>query len=176
MNVKEVILVDENDNQTGIMEKMEAHRLGLLHRAFSVFIFNNEGSMLIHQRATGKYHGGGLWTNACCSHPMPGEEADVAASRRLMQEMGIACPLQHAFTFTYKAAVENGLTEHEIDHVYTGVYHGNPQHDSDEVQDWKWMPLQELKNDMEARPQHYTTWFRIALPLLEEHLPIQVIK
>ena len=132
----EVILVDENDVQTGTMEKMEAHRQGLLHRAFSIFIFNSNGEFLLQQRAPGKYHNGNLWTNTCCSHPLPGENILEAANRRLSEEMGFTTKLSPAFTFIYNAKFDNGLTEHEFDHVFTGIYDGEIKIDAAEVNDY----------------------------------------
>lgn len=119
----QVILVNELDQETGLMEKMEAHEKGLLHRAFSVFIMNDQGDMLLQQRALDKYHSGGLWTNACCSHPLPGEAVEAAAHRRLSEEMGFDCPLRELFQFTYRTEFDNGLIEHEYDHVWTGTEH-----------------------------------------------------
>ena len=135
MNIHQVILVNEQDEQVGVMEKMAAHQQALLHRAFSVFIFNKDGQMLLQKRADGKYHSPGLWTNACCSHPAPGETTDAAAKRRLQEELGFTTDIKKAFHFTYKAVFDNGLTEYEFDHVYTGVYNGaiqpNPQEASE---------------------------------------------
>lgn len=166
----EVILVNERDEELGVMEKMEAHSTGSLHRAFSVFIFNSKGEMLIHQRALKKYHSGGLWTNACCSHPIPGEDIAIAAHRRLVEEMGFDAELNKAFTFTYKAVFNNGLIENEYDHVFIGVYDGriNPSHT--EVQDYCFMSLESLRKSMQSHPQKYTEWFKIAFPKLEEYL------
>ena len=124
MELTQVILVDVNDRQIGIMEKMKAHQQGSLHRAFSVFIFNKKGEMLLQQRALNKYHSGGLWTNACCSHPLPGEETIAAAKRRLQEELGFEIPVEKVFDFVYKADFDNGLTEHEFDHVYVGEFEG----------------------------------------------------
>jgi isopentenyl-diphosphate delta-isomerase len=137
MAVKEVILVNESDEAIGAMEKMEAHRLGVLHRAFSVFIFNSNGHMLLQQRADTKYHSAGLWTNACCSHPAPGEEVKSAAERRLQEELGFKADIKRAFDFVYKASFNNGLTEHEYDHVFVGYYDGEIRPDQDEVKGWK---------------------------------------
>src|SRR5687768_1222605 len=134
--VSEVILVNERDEAIGKMEKMEAHRKALLHRAFSVFIFNSNGDMLLQQRADNKYHSAGLWTNACCSHPLPGEETASAAARRLHEELGFSTPLRKAFTFTYRSDFENGLTEHEIDHVFTGIFDGEVFPNESEVKNY----------------------------------------
>ncbi|HYG52431.1 MAG TPA: isopentenyl-diphosphate Delta-isomerase [Flavobacteriales bacterium] len=158
-----VITVDANDAETGIAEKMEAHQKGLLHRAFSVFIFNAKGEMLIHQRALKKYHSGGKWTNACCGHPRPNESTMHAASRRLNEEMGIACLLEQKFSFTYKASLENGLTEHEIDHVIFGKFEGTPSPNPDEVMDFKWVNTEELKNHVRLNGNMYTEWFKLCL-------------
>jgi isopentenyl-diphosphate delta-isomerase len=165
-----VILVDEHDNPVGIMEKMEAHRQALLHRAFSVFIFNGKGEMLLQKRAAEKYHSAGLWTNACCSHPMPGEGVQDAALRRLQEEMGFSTPLEKAFAFLYKAGFENGLTEHEYDHVFTGNYEGAIQPDPEEVSDHRFLSMDELREWVERSPNDFTAWFKIALPRLEAHL------
>lgn len=164
MYIDEVVLVDPKDRETGRMEKLEAHRQGILHRAFSVFIMNEKGEMLIHQRAADKYHGGGLWTNACCSHPYPKERVAQGAQRRLREEMGLECELWKIFDFVYRAEVENGLIEHEFDHVFLGFTNKNPIPDSREAQAWKWVPVLELENDIITNPKKYTTWFRMALP------------
>lgn len=158
---EEVILVDVQDNATGTMEKMEAHRKGLLHRAFSVFLFNDKGQMLLQQRALNKYHSGGLWTNTCCSHPRPGEKTESAASRRLQEEMGIVTSLEKAFSFVYKAELDNALTEHEFDHVYVGVFDGQPQINPNEVHAFKWEDPLNIRNDIAEHPQCYTAWFKI---------------
>lgn len=165
-----VILVDEQDRELGLMEKIEAHEKALLHRAFSVFIFNEAGEMLLQQRAETKYHSGGLWTNACCSHPLPGEAVGDAALRRLQEEMGFTTPLTKAFDFVYKAAFDNGLTEHEFDHVFTGVYEGPIVPNATEVQAYCYKPVDAIKRDIVSAPQHYTEWFKIAFPKLEEYL------
>ena len=163
-----VILVDENDREIGTMEKMEAHEKGLLHRAFSVFIFNERGEMLIHQRAASKYHSGGLWTNACCSHPRMGETVEEAAHRRLMEEMGFDCEVDERFQFIYRADLDHGLTEHELDHVLFGTFNGYPQPNPDEVMAWKYIPLPSLLEDIESQPDAYTAWFKIALKAITE--------
>lgn len=163
MKREEVILVDEHDEPCGVMEKMEAHEKGLLHRAFSVFIFNERGEMLIHQRAMGKYHSGGLWTNACCSHPRPGEDTEAAAHRRLMEEMRIDCELHRQFSFMYKAGLDNGMTEHEYDHVYFGHYNDFPDPDPKEVMAWKYISPEAMAAEIEQSPENYTQWFKIAL-------------
>ena len=163
---EEVILVNEQDEQTGTIEKMEAHRKALLHRAFSVFIFNEKGEMLLQQRAMGKYHSPGLWTNACCSHPRPGESVEEAAGRRLKEEMGIDVKIEKIFDFIYKTEFDNGLTEFEFDHVYTGTYNGNLQPDKQEVKDYCFRSVADIEEDLKNRPEKYTSWFKIALPLL----------
>lgn len=166
----DVILVDERDEQIGSMEKMEVHKKALLHRAFSVFIFNNKGEMLLHKRADKKYHSGGLWTNACCSHPKPGEETLDAAKERLVMEMGIVTPLRKAFDFIYKAPFDNGLTEHEFDHVLVGNYEGEINPNPDEVSDYCFKTIEEINNSIQSQPQKYTEWFKIAFPKMEEYL------
>jgi isopentenyl-diphosphate Delta-isomerase len=165
-----VILVDEQDNETGLMEKMEAHEKAVLHRAFSVFIFNPAGEMLLQQRATGKYHSGGLWTNACCSHPLPGEATGAAAQRRLKEELGFNTPIQKAFEFIYRAELDNDLTEYEFDHVFTGVYEGPIAPDSTEVKDYCYKPMEDIKESIVSHPHKYTEWFKIAFPRLENYL------
>lgn len=165
-----VILVDEQDNPLGVMEKMEAHRQARLHRAFSVFIFNRAGALLLQQRAAGKYHSAGLWTNTCCSHPMPGEAVETAALRRLQEEMGFSTALEKAFAFQYIAGFDNGLTEHEYDHVFTGVYEGAIHPDRDEVSDYRYVPMDALRDWVHRSPGDFTEWFKIALPRLEAYL------
>lgn len=160
----EVILVNEKDEVVGRMEKMEAHRKAVLHRAFSVFIFNTKGEMLLQQRALSKYHSGGLWTNACCSHPLPGEETGIGAIRRLKQEMGFVTPIQKIFDFTYRTAFDNGLTEHEFDHVFTGIYEGKIEPDPAEVAAFRYLSLDEIESSLTLQPDLYTAWFHIAFP------------
>lgn len=163
----EVILVDNNDVQTGTMEKLEAHRLGMLHRAFSIFIFNSNGEFLLQRRAEGKYHNGGLWTNSCCSHPLPGETVLNAASRRLLEEMGFSTTLNPVFNFIYKATFDNGLTEHEFDHVITGIYDGDIKVDKTEVSDYCYKKLNDIDESLQTHPQKYTEWFKIAFPQIK---------
>lgn len=170
MNQEYVVLVDENDVQQGLMEKMEAHEKALLHRAFSVFVFNDEGKMLLQQRALSKYHSGGLWTNTCCSHPRDGETPEQAGERRLQEEMGFSCSLKKAFAFTYIAPFDNGLTEHEYDHVLIGEYNDNPEVNPDEVESYKWVTWNELLSDVEQHPEEYTEWFKIALDQVLDHM------
>ena len=165
---EKVILVNEHDDMVGVIDKLEAHRQGLLHRAFSVFIFNSKGEMLLQQRALTKYHSAGLWTNACCSHPAPGERTLDAAQRRLMEELGFETPIEKIFDFTYKAEFENGLTEHEFDHVFTGEYEGKLNVDPVEVKDFCYKEISEIKSMLEAHPQKFTAWFHIAFPRIEE--------
>lgn len=164
MQPTEVILVDEKDRPVGCMEKMQAHLEGKLHRAFSVFIFNSRGEMLLQQRAAGKYHSGGLWTNACCSHPGPGEETTAAAERRLMEELGFVTPVIKIFDFVYKAGFDNGLTEYEFDHVYTGRYEGGIEFNREEVMAVAWRSMEEIRHSLVAEPELYTAWFRLAFP------------
>lgn len=167
MQQSEVILVNELDEAIGTMEKMEAHRQALLHRAFSVFIFNEQGEMLLQQRADEKYHSPALWTNACCSHPAPGEEVSAAAERRLKEELGFTTALKPAFDFTYKASFSNGLTEHEFDHVFVGKYDGPVQPDKSEVKDFAFVRMEELQAMMNDDPSRFTSWFLIAFPRLK---------
>ena len=163
MTREEVILVDENDNALGRMEKLEAHEKGMLHRAFSVFIFNHRHEMLLQQRALGKYHSAGLWTNACCSHPRPEEDTALAAERRLKEEMGLATPLTYKGNFVYKTAFENGLTEYEFDHVFTGTTSRQPVINTHEVEDYKWLGVEDIKTRIASHPQEFTTWFKMAI-------------
>ncbi len=156
-----VILVDENDNQIGLMPKMEAHEKAMLHRAFSVFIFNKNGELMLQQRAIHKYHSPGLWTNTCCSHQRAGEHNLDAGSRRLQEEMGFVTDLKETTSFIYKAPFDNGLTEHELDHILVGTYEDEPSINPDEVQSWKWMHLETVKEDIAQHPQLYTEWFKI---------------
>jgi isopentenyl-diphosphate delta-isomerase len=167
---EEVILVNTQDEPIGSMEKMEAHRLGFLHRAFSVFVFNSHGELLLQRRAESKYHSGGLWTNTCCSHPRPGEETHDAANRRLKEEMGMQCKLTPCFTFIYKISFSNGLTEHELDHVYVGRTDEGPEINMDEVSDWKYISINELKKDLKKNPSHYTEWFKISIDRILQYL------
>lgn len=162
-----VILVDEQDREQGIMEKMEAHRKGVLHRALSILIFNSKGEMLLQKRAESKYHSGGLWTNTCCSHPRPGELAIDAAIRRLQEEMGISIQLKPVGSFIYKAQLDKGLTEHELDFVFTGTFDGEPQVNPHEVSDWKFISMNALKHDVLKNQNHYTAWFKIILEKAE---------
>ncbi len=174
--LQKLILVNEQDVPVGTMEKMEAHQKALLHRAFSVFIFNTKGEMLLQQRALTKYHSGGLWTNACCSHPYEGQETLNAAEKRLQEEMGFTTRLTKAFHFVYKAPFDNGLTEYEFDHVFTGTYEGVIKPDASEVADYCYMSMQDIKNSIQSHPQKYTEWFKIAFPKMESYLAAVSIK
>lgn len=158
-----VILVDENDNEMGVMEKLQAHREGKLHRAFSVFIFNDKGELLLQQRALSKYHSAGLWTNTCCSHPRPNETIKDSANRRLFEEMGLSCDLVIKTNFMYKAVFDNGLTEHELDYVLIGRTNQDPVINTEEVENYKWQSISGIREDMKLNPGNYTAWFRIAL-------------
>jgi isopentenyl-diphosphate delta-isomerase len=159
-----VILVDPDDRPLGTMEKMEAHRLGVLHRAFSAFVFNSRGELLLHRRALEKYHSGGLWTNTCCSHPRPGESIVEAAQRRLVEEMGMFCQLEPRFSFVYRADLDRGMIEHELDHVLVGYSDVQPEPDAAEVCETKYMPVDQVVADMAKHPNQYTAWFQICLP------------
>jgi isopentenyl-diphosphate Delta-isomerase len=161
--MEHVILVDEQDHEIGTMEKMEAHHKGLLHRAFSIVIFNTKGEMLLQQRAAEKYHSGGLWTNACCSHPRPGEAIEKAGKRKLLQEMGFECELRFSHKFIYKVEFDNQLTEHEWDYVLVGYYDGPLSVNKDEAQAWKYESLHSIRNDVNQNPEAYTCWFRLIL-------------
>jgi isopentenyl-diphosphate delta-isomerase len=156
-----VILVDVLDNQLGLMPKMEAHEKAVLHRAFSVFIFNDKGELMLQQRAAHKYHSPLLWTNTCCSHQRDGESNIEAGKRRLIEEMGFKTNLKEVFSFVYKAPFDNGLTEHELDHVMIGTFNGSPTINPDEVASYKWMTLEAVKKDIELQPNIYTAWFKI---------------
>ena len=167
-----VILVDEDDVETGIMDKMEAHSRGLLHRAFSVFIVNREGNMLLHERAGGKYHSAGLWTNACCSHPMPGEGIKAAAERRLQEEMGFSCELQQIDSLKYFVKFDNGLIEYEYDHLLLGLYDGPILADPDEVKDFRFVDINGIDRLLKEDCEQFTFWFRLAFPLVKSHLQV----
>ena len=168
--MEEVILVDESDKETGLMEKMQAHLEGRLHRAFSVFIFNNKGEMLLQQRALNKYHSGGLWTNTCCSHPKPGESIEAAAARRLKEELGFETSIEKIFDFIYETGFDNGLIEHEFDHVFSGVYDGAINFDKTEVQDFCYCSIAEIESSLQSHPKKFTAWFKIAFPLVKKSL------
>jgi isopentenyl-diphosphate delta-isomerase len=162
MIIEKVILVDKNDHPVGEMEKMEAHEKAVLHRAFSIFVFNKHNKLMLQQRALSKYHSPGLWTNTCCSHPRPGESILDAGHRRLTEEMGFDCEIEKIFDFIYKAELDQGLTEHEFDHVFFGRYNENPVINPEEVASWKWMEMADIAGDMKKNPESYTVWFRIA--------------
>lgn len=157
-----VILVDRSDRPLGTAGKLQAHRDGALHRAFSVFVFRPDGALLLQRRAWDKYHSAGLWSNACCSHPRPGEPTAAAARRRLQEEMGVACDTVPAFSFVYRAAVGGGLIEHEYDHVFVATWSGVPRPDPAEVAEWCWASPETVVGALEAGPHHFTPWFRIA--------------
>lgn len=161
MAKEKVILVNEKDEQIGLMEKIEAHEKALLHRAFSVFVFNGKNELMIQQRAFSKYHSPGLWTNTCCSHQREGETNIEAGKRRLQEEMGFTTDLKDTISFIYKAPFDNGLTEHEYDHILIGNFEGEPDLNPDEVAAWKWISLEDLKKDMKKNPDIYTEWFKI---------------
>ncbi len=161
--MEHVVLVDEQDNQIGIMEKMEAHYKGVLHRAFSVFVFNSKHELLLQRRALGKYHSGGLWTNTCCSHSRVGETTLDAGHRRLQEEMGFDCPLSEAFTFIYKKELDHQMIEHEYDHVLVGTFDGEPILNPEEAMDYSFVSISEIESLVAENPQNYTEWFKICL-------------
>jgi len=167
--MEQVVLVDEQDHPIGLMEKQAAHVTPHLHRAFSVFIFNSKGELLLQQRALTKYHSPGLWTNTCCSHPRDGETLEEATSRRLMEEMGMTCEMHEVYTFIYKAPVGQGLTEHEFDHVWIGQSDDAPNINREEVESWKYMSLNELSEDIQNHPERYTEWFKITFEEMSRH-------
>ena len=171
--MEHVILVDENDIVIGVMEKMEAHEKALLHRAFSIFIFNNKGEMLLQQRSLRKYHSGGLWTNTCCSHPRSNEDILQAAHRRLQEEMGFNTELTKAFTFIYKAEFSNGLTEHEFDHVFIGTYNGIIEPNFDEVESYEFRSIKLIQASFIKYNDFFTEWFLIAFPKVVNWLEVQ---
>ena len=166
--IEYVILVDENDQPIGREEKMRAHEQGLLHRAFSIFVFNKNKELLLQRRALSKYHSAGLWTNTCCSHPRPSESIQEAAHRKLQQEMGFDCELTGQFHFTYRAELDAGLTEHEVDHVLFGTYDHDPVLNPDEAEDFKWVTLEWLSTDITKNPHEYTEWFKICFDKVRE--------
>lgn len=172
MKEENVILVNEFDEQLGLMPKMEAHEKALLHRAFSVFVFNDQNELMLQQRALSKYHSPGLWTNTCCSHQREGESNIQAGTRRLMEEMGFATTLEEKTSFIYKAPFDNGLTEHELDHIMVGYYQEDPNINKEEVEAWKWMPLEDVKSDIINQPELYTAWFKIIFDKFYEFINI----
>ena len=159
--IDEVILVDDQDRVTGSMEKLQAHKRGLLHRAFSIFVFNDRFELMLQRRSSHKYHSADLWSNSCCSHPLTGESLPDAAHTRLQHEMGFDCPLREIFSFHYRAEVGAGLTEHEFDHVFIGAYNGQPQPNPAEARDWRWIELPQLKQITETDPDSYTAWLKL---------------
>ncbi len=173
MTEEKVILVNEKDEQIGLMPKLEAHEKAQLHRAFSIFILNSKNEVMLQQRASEKYHSPLLWTNTCCSHQREGETNIQAGNRRLREEMGFSTELKELFSFIYKAPFDNGLTEHELDHVMIGYFDGEPVINPEEVESWKWMNIDEIKEDMQRNPTIYTVWFKIIFDefyhFLEEH-------
>ncbi len=170
MKEEKVILVNPQDEPIGLMPKMEAHEKALLHRAFSVFIFNSKGELMLQQRAHHKYHSPGLWTNTCCSHQRDGESNLDAGARRMMEEMGMKVPLKEVFHFIYKAPFDNGLTEHELDHVMVGFSEEEPQINPEEVASWKWMAMEAIAEDIRVQPEQYTEWFKIIFERVHAHL------
>ena len=165
-----VVLVDENDKEVGIGEKLSVHQEGKLHRAFSIFIFNSGKALLLQKRIKAKYHSGGLWANTCCSHPRPGETTIEAAHRRLNEELGFDCELKEVFSFTYQVKFINNLFEHEYDHVFIGKYNGEPSPNPEEVCDWKWINVEELRRDIQENPDAYAYWLRISINRLVSFL------
>ncbi|MEZ7494992.1 isopentenyl-diphosphate Delta-isomerase [Leeuwenhoekiella aequorea] len=170
MSEELVILVDENDKEVGLMPKMEAHEKALLHRAFSVFVFNKNKELMLQRRASHKYHSPGLWTNTCCSHQRQGESNIAAGKRRLMEEMGFETNLEESISFIYKAPFDNGLTEHEFDHILLGNYEDDPNLNPEEVSEWKWMSLSDINTDMLENPDIYTEWFKIIFDKFYTHI------
>ena len=173
MEKEKVIWVDANDQQIGLMEKIEAHEKALLHRAFSVFVFNDAGETMVQQRAAHKYHSPGLWTNTCCSHQREGESNIEAGKRRLQEEMGFTTDLEEVLSFIYHAPFDNGLTEQEYDHILVGKYNEEPKINPDEVASWKWMSLKDIKKDMQVNPDEYTAWFKIIFEKFYLHIEEQ---
>ena len=170
MEEEKVILVNSNDEPIGLMPKMEAHEKALLHRAFSVFVINGNNELMLQQRAHQKYHSPGLWTNTCCSHQRDGEENIEAGLRRLQEEMGFETPLEYLFNFIYRAPFDNGLTEHELDHVMLGRFEGEPSINPEEVASWKWMDIDLIHADLNNNPSDYTVWFAIIFDRFYNHL------
>lgn len=168
--LEHVILVNENDEPIGLMEKLEAHQKGVLHRAFSVFILNDKNELMLQQRAQSKYHSPLLWTNTCCSHQKPNETNTEAGTRRLQEEMGFTTELLDVFSFIYKAPFDNGLTEHELDHVLVGKFNEEPNINPTEVEAWKWMAIEDIKEDLRINPEQYTVWFKIIFDEFYEYL------
>ena len=165
-----VTLVDQNNQPIGKMEKMEAHRKGKLHRAFSVFVFNTKGELLLQRRAFSKYHSGGLWTNTCCSHPLHGEDLVDSAKRRMIEEMGFECEIEEIFSFIYRAELDNDLIEHELDHVLIGYYSGHPEVNPEEVAEYRYVSMEKIRKELEVDPAMYTEWFKIIFDRVSQHL------
>lgn len=165
-----VVLVDNEDNEIGTMGKKEAHDCGVLHRAFSVFVFNENNELLLQQRAFSKYHSPGLWTNTCCSHPLSGEDVEQSAHQRLFKEMGFDCIINKAFEFLYKVDVGKGIIEHEYDYVFIGTCNDEPTVNHREVAAWKYMSMEDIRNDIENHPENYTEWFKIAFEKIVDYL------
>lgn len=172
MREEQVILVNEQDQEIGLMPKIEAHEKAVLHRAFSVFIFNSRNELMLQQRASHKYHSPDLWTNTCCSHQRHGESNIEAGKRRLFEEMGFVTELEEKTSFIYKAPFDNGLTEHELDHIMVGYYDDAPSLNQEEVKDWKWMSLEDVKNDIIINPSSYTAWFKIIFDKFYKYINI----
>ncbi|MEM9857401.1 MAG: isopentenyl-diphosphate Delta-isomerase [Bacteroidota bacterium] len=161
--MEQVVLVDDKDEVLGTMEKLEAHEKGMLHRAFSVMVFNSKGELMLQKRAAHKYHSGGLWTNTCCSHPRPNESTEIAARRRLLEEMGIDASPEFKYKFIYRAELDRNLIEYEYDHVFTAVFDGAPELNTDEAEDWRFVPISKLRQDIAENPSNYTEWFKIIM-------------
>ena len=170
MKKENVVLVDRNDNPMGLMPKLEAHQKGVLHRAFSVFILNQKDQLMLQRRALDKYHSPGLWTNTCCSHPRESESNIEAGVRRLKEEMGFTTPLKSMFSFIYKSKFDNGLTEHEFDHVLLGYYDKQPFINTIEVSEWKWMSLDKIILEIKNKPEDFTVWFKIIFERFYNHI------
>jgi isopentenyl-diphosphate delta-isomerase len=168
-----VILVDKNDTQIGLMSKLDAHKKGILHRAFSVFVLNNNNEIMLQKRAYNKYHSGGLWTNTCCSHQREGENSIEAGKRRLLEEMGFETELKIITSFIYKVEFENGLTEHELDYLLIGKYLKSPIINKQEVADWKWMKVELIADDIKLNPNNYTSWFKIIFDKFQNKIKIK---
>lgn len=168
-----VILVDKNDTQIGLMSKLDAHKKGILHRAFSVFVLNNNNEIMLQKRAYNKYHSGGLWTNTCCSHQREGENSIEAGKRRLLEEMGFETELKIITSFIYKVEFENGLTEHELDYLLIGRYLKSPVINKQEVADWKWMKVELIADDIKLNPNNYTSWFKIIFDKFQNKIKIK---
>lgn len=173
MQQVQVVQVDENDNDVKFVPKLEAHFSGVLHRAVSVLIFDRDGKWMLQKRASDKYHSSGLWSNTCCSHPFPYEDAKVAAERRLHEEMGISCPLEKQYSFQYRAEFDNGLIEHELDHVFVGITDDIPNPNPEEVSEWRMISTTELENELRENPESFSEWFKIIVPkIINTYQPI----